>query len=114
MKQLLVQNIKIGGSGGNVNVGGYDIHGPLDSSLQNIGDVVNRLMQFLIPIAAVILFIVLIWGGYDFMMSQGSADKIKSGQAKLTAGMIGFILLIASYVIVRVISQIFGIGEGLF
>lgn len=111
MKQLLAQNLKIGGS---LNVGGYNIVGPLDGRFQTIGDVVNRLMEFLIPLAAVILFIVLIWGGYDFMMSQGSADKIKTAQAKLTAGIIGFILLIASYLIVRVISQIFGIGQGLF
>ena len=84
-EQLLAQSLQISGQ---------TIEGPLDS--------------------AVILFIVFIWGGYDFMMSGGSPDKIKSARAKITAGLIGFVLLIAAFVIVRLASYIFGLGSTIF
>ncbi|MEK7523178.1 MAG: hypothetical protein AAB569_06340, partial [Patescibacteria group bacterium] len=71
-------------------------------------------LGFIMPMAGIILLFVLISGGYDYMMSQGNADKIKAGQAKITSGIIGFILLIASFLITRLIAAIFGLGGGIF
>ena len=95
---------------------GQCVEGPLPTGpggINTIGDLVNRIVQFLIPLAAVILLLVFILGGYDFMMSQGSPEKIKSAQAKLTTGIIGLILLLMAYAIVRLISSIFGLGGGI-
>jgi len=94
-------------------IGGKCVTGALDPNIKSIGDLVNRIFQFLIPLAAVILLIVFIWGGYDYMMSQGSPEKVKSAQAKITTGIIGLVLLLLSYVFVRLISQIFGLGGGI-
>jgi len=66
------------------------------------------------PMAGIVLLFVLISGGYDYMISQGNAEKMKSAQAKITSGVIGFILLIASFLITRIIALIFGLGEGIF
>lgn len=87
--------------------------GVLDPKIQTLGDLVNRVIQFLIPLAAVILLVVFIWGGYDYMMSQGSPEKVKSAQAKITTGIIGLILLLISFVLVKLISSIFGLGGGI-
>ena len=48
------------------------------------------------------------------MMSQGNPEKIKAGQGKITAGIIGFALLIASFLITRLIAFVFGLGGGIF
>lgn len=99
-----------------VCIGGQCVEGPLPTGpggINTISDLVNRVVQFLIPLAAVILLLVFIWGGYDFMMSQGSPEKVKSAQAKLTTGIIGLILLLLAYAIVRLISSIFGLGGGI-
>jgi len=95
-----------------ISINGIPISGPLEG-INNLGDLVNKVTTFLIPFAAIILFFVLLWGGYDLMMSQGVPEKIKAGQGKITAGIIGFILLISSYLIVRLISVIFGFGSGI-
>ena len=73
-----------------------------------------RIVVVLIIIAgaAVILLLVLIWGGYDFLMSRGDAEKVNSGKAKMTAGIIGFVLLMLSYLIARVLGFIFDVGNG--
>ena len=63
--------------------------------------------------AALMLFFILVWGGYDFLMSHGAAEKVKSAQAKITAGIVGFVLLMLSFLIVKLISYIFNLGGGI-
>lgn len=101
-----------------LNINGTDISGPLkipgiDSNEIKLGHIVGRVLQFILPLAGVVLLFVLIWGGYDFMMSQGNPEKVKSAQAKITTGLIGFGLLIISYLLVRLISFIFGLSTGI-
>lgn len=102
--QLLAQNI---------NVGGQSITGPL-KGINTLSDVINKIVPVVIYAAIIILFFVLVWGGFNFLTSAGNPEKIKSARAKITTGIIGFILLIVSYIIVKLISTLFGIGQGLF
>lgn len=95
------------------NLGNQTIEGPL-KNINTLGDLVSMVLKLIVPLAAVVLLFVLIWGGYDYMMSQGNAEKIKSAQGKITTGLIGFILLIVSFLIVRLIAAIFGLGSGIF
>ena len=96
-------------------IGGQTIQGPLGNGMTDVASVVNRVVTyFLIPIGAVILFLVLIWGGYDFLMSQGSPDKIKSGRAKITAGLIGFVMLVVAYLAAKLVAYTFNLGQSLF
>lgn len=97
----------------NLDINGTSIQGPLDGSITNLGDLVNRVLTFLLPLGGIVLLFVLIWGGYDYMMSQGNPEKLKGAQAKITTGLIGFFLLITSYLFVRVIAAIFGLGTGI-
>lgn len=101
-----------------VNLNGQTIEGPLKipgvaSSEIKLGHIISRILTFMMPLAGVILLLVLIWGGYDYILSQGNQDKIKSAHAKITAGLIGFGLLIFSYFLVRLISFIFGLQGGI-
>lgn len=82
--------------------------------INNISDIVNKIMPVIMTAAGIILFFVLVWGGYNYMMSQGNPEKIKGAQAKITTGIIGFILLIAAYAIVKLLSTVFGLGQGIF
>jgi hypothetical protein len=97
-----------------LDIGGQTITGPLDPSIDSLGKIITQVLSFLMPIAGIILLFVLISGGYDYMLSQGNPEKIKSGQRKITTGIIGFVLLIISFLVVRLIAKIFGIGEGIF
>jgi len=107
MKNFLAQQI---------NVGGQGISGPLvvgGKTDFKLADIVSEIVKFLIPLGGVILLFVMIWGGYDFMMSRGNPEKMKSAQAKITTGIIGFVLLVFAYVIAKLIATIFGVGEGI-
>ena len=94
-----------------MRVGGQPIEGPL-KGIDNLGGLVSKLLEFLTPVALVILFFVFVWGGYDLLLSQGNPEKVKSAKAKFTTGIIGFILIISAYIIVRLLSAMFGLGKG--
>ncbi len=79
-----------------------------------LSDIVGVFLTYLFPIAGIILFFIIIWGGYDVLMSQGEAEKLEAGRNKLTSGIIGMVLLVLSYLFARLIGYIFGVGGGIF
>ncbi|MBI3366386.1 hypothetical protein HY041_02030, partial [Candidatus Roizmanbacteria bacterium] len=91
-----------------MTLGGQAIQGPL-VGINKVGDLVSKVLEFLIPLGGIALLIVIIWGGYDFMMSRGTPEKLKSAQAKITAGIIGFVLLAVSFLLIKLIEKIFGL-----
>lgn len=96
-----------------IRIGGMPIKGPLSRDYTSIASIINNVVPFIIALAGIILFFVLMWGGFDYVTSQGAPEKLKTANAKITAGVIGFILLITSFLIVRILSYIFGIGQGI-
>lgn len=102
--QVLAQELRMNG--------GIGIKGPL-KGYNTIGDVINNIVPFVITVGGILLFFILMWGGYDYVTSQGTPEKIKSANAKITAAIVGFVLLVLSFLITRVISYIFGVGEGI-
>ncbi len=99
-----------------LKIGNETIDSPLvdknGNQYSNLGQIIGAVTNFLIPIGAVILLFVLIWGGYDFMLSQGSPDKIKSARAKIVSGVVGLILMVFAFIIAKLISTIFDINGG--
>ena len=95
-----------------VTVNGQEICSPL-VGYSNIGDIINNVVPFIMTMAGIILFFVLMWGGFDYVTSQGQPEKLKTANAKITAGVIGFVLLVLSFLITRVLAYIFGVGEGI-
>ena len=96
----------------NVSIGGVSIKGPL-VGYTNIADIINNVVPFIMALAGIILFFVLMWGGLDYVTSQGAPEKLKTANAKITAGVIGFVLLVLSFLITRILAYIFGIGQGI-
>ncbi len=108
MEQLAQGLVVQPGGGGSAQT----ITGPL-VGITKLTDLITLGTSFLYPFAGVILLFVMIWGGYDYLISRGDPEKIKSGQAKIGAGIIGFALLMLSYFIAQIFGFIFGVGEGL-
>jgi succinate dehydrogenase hydrophobic anchor subunit len=96
-----------------VKINDQIIEGPLQ--FNTLAEIVSRVVNFfLIPISGVILLLVFIWAGYDFMTSEGNPEKIKLAQAKITTGIIGIVLLVLAFLIVKVVELILGIRTGIF
>lgn len=110
--KTIAQKLIINPSGSPVEFSGpLIINGLTDFKLS---DIIGLILTFLFPLAGVILFFIIIWGGYDLLMSEGEAEKLEAGRNKITSGIIGMVLLVLSYFFVRVIGFVFGVGGGLF
>ncbi len=80
-----------------------------DNAFVTIGDVISRVMVFVFPIAGIILFIVIVAAGFEYMNSAGESAKIESAWKKITYSLIGFGLLLVSFFIVRTVAMILGL-----
>ena len=84
-----------------------------DKEFNTIGDIVNELLKLIYPLAGILLFIMLILGGFDLLTSAGNEEKVKKGQGRITSAVIGFAILFAAYWIMQIIQIILG-AEGVF
>lgn len=110
---ILAQKIRIGSEGTGISISG-PLKLPGISGTPKLADIIGVVITYLFPIAGVILFFIIIWGGYDLLMSEGEAEKLEAGRSKITSGIIGMVLLVLSYFFARLVGYIFGIGGGLF
>ncbi len=74
----------------------------------NIGDVINAVLSFVMVIAALLVFMYLIWGGIEWITSGGDKGKTESARNKITAAILGLIVLAASYAILLIALNFIG------
>lgn len=101
-----------------IEVSGNKIEGPLKGPggmpINNLGDIISILLPVIIGLGGIVLFFVLVLGGIGIMTSAGNPEKLKVASAKILTSIVGFVLLILTYVIINFVSRIFGLGTGLF
>lgn len=95
---------------------GQGIAGQFDT----LGDLLSVLLPNVYVIAGLVLLIVLILGGLDFIIAAEKSDteRMALGRKKMITGLIGFLIVFASYWFIQLIEavtglEIFGGGGGL-
>ncbi len=76
-----------------------------------IGSVISALLPLIFFAAGTILLIYLILGGLQYMTSRGDPKAIQGAQSKITAALIGFIIVFAAYWITQAVGIIFNIPQ---
>jgi hypothetical protein len=106
MTQQLAQNIEIPGPSGTP----IPINGPLDPvKFASLGSLITNLLPVLFSMAGLILFLMLIAGGYQMLTAAGDPGKIGKGRTIITNAFIGFFLLLAAWSLSALITWIFGL-----
>jgi hypothetical protein len=82
------------------------------SNVESVGDLVTLFVNISFVLAGVLLLIFFIMGGIGMIAGAGGNDPQKAAQAQKTAtsALIGFIVVFASYWIVKLIGQIIGVA----
>lgn len=73
------------------------------------GKLISRLLSFALPAAGLILFVMIIWGGFEILAGSATSKSKDAGRQRITAALIGFVLLFASYWITQIIQIVFGV-----
>ncbi|TAK05125.1 hypothetical protein EPO33_04050 [Patescibacteria group bacterium] len=54
--------------------------------------------QFIFGISGAVALLMFVWGGFLWLTSAGSAEKVKQGQAVITGAVIGLLIIFGAYV----------------
>lgn len=117
-----------GGGGGTVDTGLNIFQGPTADTFRQLNPfflvggeeaanrfnspagIVNRALTFLFPLAGLALFFMLVWGGFEILSKATDAKAVQAGRQRITAAIIGFIVLFASFWIIQVVEWVFGLS----
>ena len=77
-----------------------------------VGKLLSTLLPNIYILAGVLLLGLLIFGGFGIIMGAGGDDPKKTEQGKqaVTAALIGFLLIFASYWIIQIIEVVTGLN----
>lgn len=79
------------------------------TKFNDIGGLISNLLPYVYGFAGLCLFIMLIWGGIILMTAAGDSAKSKEGYGKITTGLIGFLIIFASYFVLQIVEVVLGI-----
>ncbi len=84
---------------------------PIICVFPTLGSLISTLLPNVYMIAGVILFILLIFGGFTYIVSAGQQkpEGVQQGKNAITVALIGFFLIFASWWIIQIIEVITGI-----
>lgn len=83
---------------------------PIAERFPSLGKLISIFLPNIYVLAGILLFLLLIAGGYGIIMGAGRGDtsQVGKGQKALTAAIIGFVVVFASYWIIQIIQVITG------
>jgi magnesium-transporting ATPase (P-type) len=79
----------------------------------DIGSLITQVLTFVFIIAILLVFLYIIWGGVEWITSGGDKGKTESARNRITAAVIGLVILLASFAILQLVLQFFTGGQGL-
>ena len=88
---------------------------PKLAGITNIGGILTgggfNLINFIFIIVGLIFFANLIMAGWDFMFSSGDPKKVSAAGTRIVNGLIGLIMAFVAFVIVRLVTNVLGLGN---
>jgi len=79
--------------------GGFDLN-----ENQNLNEIVAWFYYFIVGIAGLSVFVMLVWGGFSWLTSAGSPTKISDAKDKISSAFLGLLIILGSYLILRLIN----------
>jgi hypothetical protein len=74
----------------------------------NASGLINSVLTIVMVVAALLVFFYLIWGGIEWITSGGDKGQTEKARNKITAAVIGLIILAASYAILNLALSFLG------
>lgn len=77
------------------------------------GAIISYALPYLFAIAGTILFVMIVWGGFEILTGATNPKSAESGRQRIANAVIGFLILFSAYWLGQIIQIIFGINFGL-
>jgi hypothetical protein len=79
------------------------------NKLSDLTGVFLNIISLLIPLGGIILFVMIVIGGFSLLTSGGVPQKVEVAKATITYAIIGIVLLACSYLIILLIARFTGV-----
>lgn len=79
------------------------------NTLGQLGPLFLRVVSFLIPLGGVVLFIMIVLGGFSFMTAGGDPRKAEGAKATITYAIGGIVVLALAFFIIQLIANFVGV-----
>lgn len=83
--------------------------GASPAAFKDLEVVFSNTLNIAIALAGIVLFVMLIIGGLGYLTSAGDPEKVKKAGGTITWAILGFVLLIASWFILKLLGQFTGV-----
>jgi len=94
---------------GGLSIGGFSlIFGTGLASTRTLPELILAIIQLMLFFAGAIAVLFVIIGGFLYMTAGGNEEQAEKGQKALTNAVIGIIIVIMSYAIIRVVQNTVG------
>jgi len=77
----------------------------------DFGTMFSAILNVVMLVAAILVFAYLIFGGIQWITSGGDKNKAEEARNKITAAIIGLIIVAASYAVINLVVNFLGFGS---
>ena len=74
----------------------------------DVNTLVSRITKFIQPITAVAFVFVIVYGGFVRLWARGNPEQEQKSNMILTAGIVGFLIIVLAPVIVKLVASLVG------
>lgn len=72
--------------------------------------IISALLPYLFVFAGLILFVMLVWGGFEMLTGATDPKQQEAGKQRIIAALVGFFLIFSAYWLAQIVQTIFGIS----
>ena len=81
------------------------------ATFQCLEPIFSNIVGAVLSLAGVALFIMFLVGGFSFLFSGGDAKKLEQARGTLSNAVMGLVVIVAAYLILRIISVLTGVTD---
>lgn len=84
------------------------------ATIGSLATLISNIITAIVMFSGVVLFVMLLVGGMNFLFSGGDQKKLEKARGTITNAFIGFVVLVGSYLILKLIHTITGVDVTTF
>ena len=81
-------------------------------SINTFVDMAIKVGAFALSVIGAVALGAFVYGGFNFVISGGNAEKIKKGTDAMTAAVIGLVIAFGGYFLIQVLTSVLGVKSG--
>lgn len=82
----------------------------ISSEYSGAGSLINNILPNVYIAGGIVIFFMILFGGFTIIANAGNPDKIKDGTKTITSAIMGLLVLFGSYWIIQIIQVVTGVN----